>query len=301
MQIPLDARDLADLLASNPWIHAAWLRRHATGGPYIVAQTSDVAAATDGRLPLKYRGLPIHYQESPGLYPLISYNLATDPAHPNQACQNEPVHLGTQIQPKGANWLGTAGAPVHWLREGRHHYGILSNWHVMYVGPGPDLGRSQHQPTVVRAPIAHLTHHSGPDPTRPNLVDAAIADAIVQGYHTIALKILGIGQPAPTPRDAAVGNDAVKSGRTTGITSGACTATGAAVRVGYGDFDAIFQDQDIYQPHGPPFSAPGDSGSLILHAPSAAPMSLLFAGGGNITVGNPIRHVIAALAIDFQL
>src|SRR5256886_12215949 len=44
------------------------------------------------------------------------------------------------------------------------------------------------------------------------------------------------------------------------------------------------------------FSAPGDSGSLIVNAQTAEPVALLFAGDSTSTIGNPIQAVLAALA-----
>src|SRR5439155_15600929 len=44
------------------------------------------------------------------------------------------------------------------------------------------------------------------------------------------------------------------------------------------------------------FSAPGDSGSLIVNAQTAEPVALLFAGDNSSTIGNPIQAVLSALA-----
>lgn len=300
MPIPQDARDLADLLQQHPLITAAWFARRPNGRRYILAQTAHLKGITHHSLPVRYRGLGIQYQQSPPIYPLIVYDPITDQAHPHQTCQNEPIQLGTQIQPHGADWVGTAGAPCHWQEPDGHHYGILSNWHVMHLRPGPDLGRTQHQPTAAQSAIATLADHRPPDPNATNLIDAAIADAYINGFHTIDRRIIGIGPTNADPIDARPGSQAIKSGRTTGVTEGRCVATGAAVWVSYPKWDALFADQDLYQPAAFTFSAPGDSGSLILSQPDLNPMSLLFAGGGDLTVGNPIRHVADALGIDFN-
>ena len=42
------------------------------------------------------------------------------------------------------------------------------------------------------------------------------------------------------------------------------------------------------------FSGPGDSGSYILEESTLDVVAHLFAGGGGVTIGYPIRHVIEA-------
>lgn len=222
---------------------------------------------------------------------------------PNDAshtdCQDEPILLGTQLQPAGARWVGTAGLPVRWADQAGHdHWGILSNWHVMHGGIATQ-GSPQHQPTVAQPACAHLTRWTAPDPNATNYADCAMADALIDGYHTIADELLDIGPPGDTTIDAKLGLPVIKSGRTTGLTHGTCTAVGAAVRVDYGDFVALFADQDIFAADTLPFSAPGDSGSAILGRDCSCPCSLLFAGNDTLTVGNPMRHVTKALNLLF--
>ena len=250
-------------------------------------------------LPATLRDVPLMLHVSDPIKPLITYDVDSRPANDHQTCQNEPIQLGTQIQPSLANWLGTAGAPVRWLDANKKpHWGILSNWHVMASGH-QKVGRPQHQPTTGRPAIAKLRKWSEPKPDKNNLIDAAIADASIDGLHTIGPDILGLGPIGPSPINARIGLTVLKSGRTTTVTAGTCIGVGAAVRVGYGDFSANFVDQDIYQPNNGPFSAAGDSGSLIVDADDYRPCSLLFAGSAQITVGNPIRHVADAFNLVF--
>jgi len=114
---------------------------------------------------------------------------------------------------------------------------------------------------------------------------------MVGGEHTIDWQILLIGELNPIITPAVVGNTYIKAGRTTGLTEAKCTAIGASVRVGYGDFDAFFVDQDVFENSDQPFSAAGDSGSCIICTCNGGPSSLLFAGGGNQTIGNPMAAV----------
>lgn len=87
-----------------------------------------------------------------------------------------------------------------------------------------------------------------------------------------------------------------KSGRTTGRTTGTIQTVNATVSVDYGAGcgTAKFVGQFIVTPGG--FSAPGDSGSLILTNNTAKkPVGLLFAGSSTITVANRIADVLGAL------
>ena len=62
---------------------------------------------------------------------------------------------------------------------------------------------------------------------------------------------------------------------------------------------ALFRNQIAIQSvNANPFSAGGDSGSLIWHwASGVRPVALLFAGGGGTTFANPIASVFSALNI----
>jgi len=275
---------LAQLVADNPHVHLAFFRNQ-NKTPIIEAHTAHAAPALIRKVPSRIQTFRI----KPITSPIMRIQHA--PYNLNQECQNEPIYLGTQLQPQGAAWVGTAGAPVSWEHTVAHyHYGILSNWHVMASG-AESVGRPQHQPDDFSPTCARLTAWKAPDPDGINFIDAAIADAEIDGFHTISQEILGLGKIASQPQDATPGRPAKKSGRTTSLTNGLCSAVGAAVRVSYGAFEALFADQDVYEDLDKPFSAPGDSGSLIVGSDCNCPMSLLFAGGGNLTIGNPIRYV----------
>ena len=85
---------------------------------------------------------------------------------------------------------------------------------------------------------------------------------------------------------------AIKSGRTTGVTRGKIVGLNSTTRVGYGEGTATFVDQIILKNNqGRDMSGPGDSGSLIL-TDDLRPLCLLFAGGGGTTIANPIKYVL---------
>ena len=92
-----------------------------------------------------------------------------------------------------------------------------------------------------------------------------------------------------------------KYGRTTGFQLGAVQDVNFSVDVCYialGEFcfpgyEARFVNQISVS--GASFSAPGDSGSLMVTQGGNQPVALLFAGDGQLTIGNPIDPGTAAL------
>lgn len=97
-----------------------------------------------------------------------------------------------------------------------------------------------------------------------------------------------------------VGLPVAKTGRTTQLTSGRIVAYPATIRVNFGGGRvAVFADQiAIRSINSNPFSAGGDSGSLIWTADSRrCAVGLLFAGGGGFTFANRISRVLTALDI----
>ncbi|QKH39776.1 hypothetical protein FOC84_21295 [Achromobacter pestifer] len=102
------------------------------------------------------------------------------------------------------------------------------------------------------------------------------------------------------PLAASLGLIVGKSGRTTGLTQGRVTQIGVSVNVNYGGGRvALFRNQIAIQSvNANPFSAGGDSGSLIWHwATGVRPVGLLFAGGGGTTFANPIGAALSSLNI----
>lgn len=253
------------------------------------------------RIPQPLNGLAIALHVGPTFRDLRADADRPAPETAHTICQNEPVQLGCQIQPAAGNWVGTAGAPVRWKDPQRQdRWGILSNWHVMAADQPQRAG--QYQPDRSNHNVlAQLADSTPPSTTVPNELDAAIADARVDGKHTIARRILSLGEVEPRPIAAHPDLQVAKSGRTTGLTRARCSAIGAAVRVSYGRFTALFTGQDVYQELDGRFSAAGDSGSLIVATITHQPVSLLFAGGGDLTIGNPIQKVIDHFALSFAL
>lgn len=97
-----------------------------------------------------------------------------------------------------------------------------------------------------------------------------------------------------------MGTPVRKYGRTTGFTTGQVVGLDASVQVQYGEAQiALFDQQIVIDPPG--FSAPGDSGSLILvthDGVDAMVGALLFAGSDEITLVNPIGFVVQLLGLE---
>ena len=91
-----------------------------------------------------------------------------------------------------------------------------------------------------------------------------------------------------------------KAGRTTGYTKGKVTAIGlrgVAVQYGAGMVCRFDQQMEVISDDGL-FSNGGDSGSLVVDMDNN-PVGLLFAGGGNRTIINPIGPVMKRFNIKF--
>jgi hypothetical protein len=138
----------------------------------------------------------------------------------------------------------------------------------------------------------------------PNFVDAAIGWAWHERIRGEQYYLSG-GAPryyrtGTAPLPASLGMLVGKSGRTTGLTQGRVTQIGVSINVNFGGGRvALFRNQiAIRSVNNNPFSAGGDSGSLIWNwAAGLRPVGLLFAGGGGTTFANPIGSVLAALNI----
>ena len=135
-----------------------------------------------------------------------------------------------------------------------------------------------------------------------NTIDAAIAlttDILLDN----ATPTDGYGTPLSTTAVASIGQQVMKYGRTTGLTRASVFALNTAVEVSYGTQVALFTEQIVIRNTKGRFSAGGDSGSLIVvdgGDDDGKPVGLLFAGGRNLTIANPIDAVLGrfAVAID---
>ena len=109
---------------------------------------------------------------------------------------------------------------------------------------------------------------------------------------------------ARSRRRRSIGQAVQKYGRTTGLQLGNVAATNVSVDVCYiafGDFclqEARFAGQISISPG--PFSAPGDSGSLVVTQGGNQPVGLLFAGGDGLTIATPIDLVLQRFGVTID-
>ncbi|HEV8510165.1 MAG TPA: CARDB domain-containing protein [Gemmatimonadales bacterium] len=215
---------------------------------------------------------------------------------------------------------GTIGARV---RDALGRVYILSNNHVLANSNGATIGDPEYQPGPFDGgtsadQIATLTDFQTINFTGGNnTMDAAIALSSTAMLDNATPADEGYGMPNSTiygdangdglfdDRNALLGLNVQKYGRTTHRTHGQITGVNATVTVCYeaSNFtctkSARYVDQLIISPG--TFSGGGDSGSLIVtDDANLNPVALLFAGSSSVTIGNRIDLVLLrfGVAID---
>jgi len=235
----------------------------------------------------------------------------------NQASQSTPIELGTSGGNAGdmtGNFCcsGTLGSLVS--RAGVNL--ILSNNHVLARRDQAKVGEHISEPGLVdtncspETTVANFTQAVKLQNANGSAAaDAAIAQIVanevdltgtVLQLGPVSSGLAGAAPPANTTVAPAIGMAVAKSGRTTGLSCSTIVATNLSVQVGYETgcnggtkFNVNYTNQiDIGSTT---FSAPGDSGSLIVDADTAQPVGLLFAGSSSDTVANPISAPLANL------
>ncbi|MGH7494041.1 MAG: serine protease [bacterium] len=202
----------------------------------------------------------------------------------------------------------TAGTLGCLVTDGSTTY-ILSNNHVMadenqaeinenILQPGPFDGGANPGDAIATLsqfePIVFSTSAN-------NVIDAAISEVDPGDVTGVTADEGNYGAPSSATVAAAIGMDVQKCGRTTGCTSTSTnkpnegvTAINATVNVGYSTGTARFINQIVITKRS--FSAGGDSGSLVVDL-SGNPVGLLFAGGSNTTIANPIGAVLTEFGV----
>ncbi len=223
---------------------------------------------------------------------------------------DRPVPIGVST----GHPLVTAGTIGCRVTDGIKLY-ALSNNHVFAVENLGAKGRdSVLQPGVIdggEVPDDYIGTLSDFEPivfslSANNVIDAAIAEvnAADVGNSTPSN---GYGIPQSTTATPVVGMKVLKYGRTTSQTEGRIDGINATVNIGYSAGVARFVNQIIISPGG--FSAPGDSGSLIVVSDKKGkkagpdhlkPVGLLFAGSSVVTIANPIEEVLVRLGVQID-
>jgi hypothetical protein len=195
---------------------------------------------------------------------------------------------------------GTLGALV---KDTNGAFYILSNNHVLGLSGKANAGEDISQPGRIdnncQTPPIVADFTVAPTLGSSN-VDAAIAQ-LRPGSMDESGFIEDIGIPSSVVATPAVGMSVVKSGRTTGFTTGSISSINTTVSVQYQascgqgkKFVVSYTNQVVI--NSSTFSAGGDSGSLIVTNATHQPVALLFAGSSTSTIANPIGRVLSEVS-----
>jgi len=196
---------------------------------------------------------------------------------------------------------GTLGAIVH---DGAGSY-VLSNNHVLANENRLPIGSPIFQPGLLDGgnpatdKVAELTRFVPIDTAHSNEIDCAIAQLVVAFKATFLPRVGRLAAAAPI--DVVEGMSVHKVGRTTSYTRGSIFDVSADVTVSYDAGPATFLNQVIIVGAGKPFSAAGDSGSVIVDRATKRGTALLFAGSPSHTIANHLSSVLTALAVEVTI
>jgi hypothetical protein len=132
-----------------------------------------------------------------------------------------------------------------------------------------------------------------------NLVDCAIAKVLADDLADAEF-LPRVGKlTSAAPLTAAEHQQVEKVGRTTGYRRGTIIEVNATISVEYESLGVLtFDDQILITGDTGPFSAAGDSGSLIVDRNAKQGVGLLFAGSPTHTIANKLANVLSALNVD---
>jgi hypothetical protein len=258
----------------------------------------------EDRLPTEVNGHPVDVEQVGTFRRFMATTAATQ--MPNPRIKIRPARPGCSIGFRDPNnqfiMAGTFGALV---KKGQTRL-ILSNNHVLADENKLPLGSPIFQPGFLDAGnppnngrIARLTKFVPLVPGVMNKVDCAIA--ALDSNNVATNSVLFIGPPTGRKR-AQIDMIVHKFGRTTGFTVGRVTSVETDVSVQYEAGIVSFEDQIIIQGlNSNPFSAAGDSGSLILERSTNRAVGLLFAGSSSHTIANHIDDVLQALGVSLVI
>lgn len=256
-----------------------------TSGGNIVVLVSDLSAP----IPSTLNGVPVIVKYSDRLR--IQTTAVLQAVNPQTRIR--PVIGGLSVGTPGSA-TGTLGCIV----EHKDKPYFLSNNHVFALCNSMPKGTEVIQPGAVDSgtpPNDLIGHLAGyvPYTKGTNIVDMALAEPVSLDVFENTIADIGgyIGV-----NDAVEGMACQKFGRTTSHTYGTVISTDADVQVDAEPFWEgllTFADQILIESADPdlPFSAAGDSGSIVLDMNNNL-IGLLFAGTSTITVINKIHNVI---------
>ncbi len=180
---------------------------------------------------------------------------------------------------------------------------ILSNNHVLANENDAEIGDDIYQPGAYDGgsaadkigELAEFVPIVFNDEENPNIVDCALAHPV--NPDDLALAIIDLDYPNSI-REPELGEEIIKSGRTTGITEGTIVEIGDYA-IGYNSGIAWFEDQIRTSSN---FAAGGDSGSLVISKVDGKAVGLLFAGSRSTgaAILNKMTNVASELGITLK-
>jgi hypothetical protein len=237
---------------------------------------------------------------------LLSSPAKADGGAQHQVKQTPPVKMGTSggsLNDISRFFCcgGTLGALV--MRDGV--LCILSNNHILARSGSASTGEDTLQPGLIDSNCSGGTSNVVGDfignlvPLGTGNVDAALSVARAGMVDTSGF-ILDIGAPRTTVQAPTIGLAVMKSGRTSGFTTGNITSINTTVTIQYQKgcnqgkkFNITFTGQIVTGA----MSAGGDSGSLLVsNDGSPNPVGLLFAGSSSTTIYNRAQDVVNAFS-----
>jgi len=273
-------------------------------GVLILAERAGIA-----RLPDTLEGVPVTVRVTGRIMAFSDPTQRVRPAKPGYSVGHPLITAGT------------IGARV---RDALGRVYILSNNHVLANSNNASIGDPEYQPGPYDGgtsadQVATLTDFQTISfaSNGSNTIDAAIALSSTDVLDNAVPSDDGYGMPNSTiygdadgdgffdNRDALLGLNVQKYGRTTHLTHGQITGVNATVIVCYqvSGFDcaksARYVDQVIISPG--TFSGGGDSGSLIVTDDgNLNPVALLFAGNSSVTIANRIDLVLNRFGVTID-
>ena len=304
----------ADLL-SIPGVVGTAVGMGPDGAPVVKVYLADkmvvgVPAALDG-VPTLNEVTGTFYSLDPRVAPARSPEMTIFGALESEASSEinrrshfpRPVPIGVSSGQKDVT-AGTIGARV---TNGQEIF-ALSNNHVFANSNQAKIGDPVLQPgsldggTLPNDAIGNLVDFEhiefcaiGGAFCPDNRIDAAIASVTEESLGR-ATPSDGYGTPRVKAVTASLMTKVQKYGRTTGLTTGHVSGIYATVNVDYRIGIARFVDQIIVTGSSGEFSAPGDSGSLVVTKGAGSadrrPLGLLFGGSRLTTIISPIDFVL---------
>jgi hypothetical protein len=206
----------------------------------------------------------------------------------------------------------TAGTLGGFVRLGGS-LAVLSNNHVLAASDAASVGDPVLQPGPADGGrsgdrVAVLTAFERFTAGRIHLADAAVA-TLDPGIEASPGDLPGgpLAADVPAAPDIDPDEPVEKVGRTTGHTRGRVSAVEVdGVAVQYDEAVHRFDDQVEIEGMAGPFSAGGDSGSVVWRSRDRAPLALLFAGsdaggslGGGVTFASPLATVLGLFGAEW--